>query len=81
MVTTASSRAKLADGPVRKRPTERRGFIFAAWVMGWGRATISTRSELSHSITSSASARSDGGTSRPSALAVLILMTKSNLVD
>src|SRR5215470_1316159 len=33
-----------------------------------------------HSITSSARASSVGGTSRPSALAVLRLMTKSNLV-
>src|ERR1700730_5633091 len=33
-----------------------------------------------HSITSSARARSDGGTSRPSALAVLRLITKSNFV-
>ena len=34
----------------------------------------------SHSITSSARARSEGGTSRPSALAVFRLMTSSNLV-
>ena len=34
-----------------------------------------------HSITSSARASSVGGTSRPSALAVLRLMTSSNLVD
>jgi hypothetical protein len=34
----------------------------------------------SHSITSSARASTDGGTSRPSALAVLRLMTSSNLV-
>src|SRR6476659_1411970 len=33
-----------------------------------------------HSITSSASARSCGGISRPSALAVLALITSSNLV-
>src|SRR5262249_29172590 len=33
-----------------------------------------------HSITSSARARSDDGTSRPSALAVLTLITSSNLV-
>ena len=33
-----------------------------------------------HSITSSARASSDGGTSRPSALAVLRLITSSNLV-
>jgi hypothetical protein len=36
---------------------------------------------LSDEVTSSASARSDGGTSRPSALAVLRLMTRSNLLD
>src|SRR5262249_30084570 len=35
----------------------------------------------SHSITSSARARRDGGTSRPSTFAVMRLMTKSNLVD
>src|SRR5262245_18850263 len=34
-----------------------------------------------HSITSSARASSVGGTSRPSALAVVRLMTRSNLVD
>src|SRR5262245_45470562 len=34
-----------------------------------------------HSITSSASARSLSGTSRPSALAVFRLMTSSNFVD
>jgi len=34
-----------------------------------------------HSITSSARASSVGNTSRPSALAVLRLITKSNLVD
>src|SRR5262245_65140895 len=50
-----------------------------------GRAT-EQRDELApfhlrrHSITSSAMASSDGGTSRPSALAVLRLMTSSNLV-
>ena len=37
-------------------------------------------SRRSHSITSSARASSVGGTSRPSALAVLRLMTSSNLV-
>src|SRR5262245_26034081 len=36
--------------------------------------------EPSHSITSLALARSDGGTERPSALAVLRLITSSNLV-
>ena len=35
---------------------------------------------LSYSITSSARARIDGGTARPSALAVLRLMTSSNVV-
>src|SRR5262245_46523254 len=35
---------------------------------------------LDHSITSSARARSDGGTLRPSALAVVRLMVKSNVV-
>src|SRR5262249_48602566 len=52
-------------------------------------AVFSTRFELApalpgafiHSITSSARASSVGGTSRPSALAVIRLMTKSNLVD
>ena len=34
-----------------------------------------------HSITSSARASSDGGTVRPSILAVWALMTSSNLVD
>ena len=38
-------------------------------------------SRRSHSITSSARASSVGGTSRPSAFAVLRLMTSSNLVD
>src|SRR5262245_49760472 len=33
-----------------------------------------------HSITSSATASSDGGTARPSTLAVVKLMTRSNLV-
>ena len=37
-------------------------------------------SRLLHSITSSARASSDGGTSRPSALAVLRLITSSNFV-
>ena len=47
------------------------------------RRTTEQRDELApgaHSITSSARARSDGGTSRPSALAVLRLMISSNLV-
>jgi hypothetical protein len=35
----------------------------------------------SYSIASSAMASNDGGTSRPSALAVLRLITNSNLVD
>src|SRR5262245_17613484 len=47
------------------------------------RRTAEQRDELAapHSITSSARARSDGGTSRPSAFAVLRLMTNSNFVD
>ena len=46
------------------------------------RRAAEQRDELAppHSITSSARASSDGGTSRPSALAVLRLMTNSNLV-
>ena len=53
----------------RKRPCRRR--------------TAESRDELPpshHSITSSARASSVGGTSRPSALAVLRLITNSNLV-
>src|SRR5258707_4139564 len=45
-------------------------------------AAVSICSKLHrYSITSSARARSDGGISRPSALARIKLMTKSNLVD
>src|SRR5262249_32785193 len=46
------------------------------------RRAAEQRDELasSHSITSSASASSDGGTSRPSALAGFRLITNSNLV-
>src|SRR5262245_1793569 len=46
------------------------------------RRTADERDELAppHSITSSASARSIGGTSRPSVLAVLRLITSSNFV-
>ena len=49
---------------------------------GHARRAAEQRDELapSHSITSSARASSVGGTSRPSALAVLRLMTSSNLV-
>ena len=48
-----------------------------------GRCAAEQRDELAalHSITSSARASSVGGTSRPSALAVLRLMINSNLVD
>src|SRR5262249_19288121 len=47
-----------------------------------GRRAAEERDELAlvHSITSSAIASSDGGTVRPSALAVLRLITSSNLV-
>ena len=46
------------------------------------RRAAEQRDELApfHSITSSARASSDGGTSRPSAFAVLRLITSSNLV-
>ena len=49
---------------------------------GQRRRAAEQRDELAplHSITSSARASSVGGTSRPSALAVLRLMTSSNLV-
>src|SRR5215813_9979438 len=48
-----------------------------------GRRAADERDELAlvHSITSSAVASSEGGTVRPSARAVGMLMTKSNLVD
>src|SRR5262245_2331347 len=47
-----------------------------------GRRAAEQRNELAppHSITSSAMARSDGGTARPSIRAVSALMTSSNLV-
>ena len=46
------------------------------------RAAIPTYNcSISYSITSSAMASSVGGTSRPSVLAVLRLITSSNLVD
>src|SRR5262249_41575814 len=47
-----------------------------------GRRAAEQRDELAplHSITSSARASSVGGTSRPSALAVIRLMTRSNFV-
>ena len=47
------------------------------------RRTAEKRDELAppHSITSSARASRDGGTVRPSILAVSVLMTNSNLVD
>src|SRR6266581_3336785 len=60
-------RAPLGDGTERPR----------------GRRAAEHRDELAaadHSITSSARASSVGGTSRPSALAALRLMTSSNLV-
>ena len=46
------------------------------------RRTAEQRDEVAavHSITSSARASSEGGTSRPSALAVLRLITSSNVV-
>src|SRR5262249_41298048 len=47
-----------------------------------GRRAPDERDEFAppHSITSSARASSDGGTSRPNALAVIILITSSNLL-
>ena len=42
--------------------------------------TYALQQSAAYSITSSALARSDGGTVRPSALAVLRFMTNSNLV-
>src|SRR6478752_6797702 len=53
-----------------------------AYTKKYGERAADQRHELapSHSITSSARARSVGGISRPSALAVLRLMTSSNLV-
>jgi hypothetical protein len=70
---------QFADGFGRKiLPPMPHGFFDAYRKARLGRVLINT---LPHSITSSARVRSDGGTSRPSTLAVLRLMTKSNLVD
>src|SRR5205807_4125522 len=54
--------------------------IAATYVLGSERYRHSAAIRLSYSITSSARARIAGGTVRPSALAVLRLMTSSNLV-
>src|SRR5262249_14215689 len=43
--------------------------------------THATQQKDCYSITSSALASSDAGTVRPSILVILVLMTKSNLVD
>src|SRR5262249_20683666 len=60
------------------------GFLRARRERPRGRRAADQRDEIAsfhaHSITSSAMASSEGGTSRPSAFAVLRLMTSSNLV-
>ena len=64
-------------------PTRRiRSGCCARAASGHGRRAAEQRDELAppHSITSSARASSDGGTIRPSILAVLRLITNSNLV-
>src|SRR5262249_28314019 len=59
-----------------------RGLLRAGRERPCRRCTAGERDELAalHSITSSARASSDGGTSRPSAFAVVRLITRSNLV-
>ena len=55
--------------------------LFRDRMSRWASNGLMRRSKASHSITSSASASSVGGISRPSAFAVFRLMTNSNLVD
>ena len=71
-----------ASAPLRRSPTT--GIVDCCPRAASGQATAPPSSVMNsrrpHSITSSARASSVGGTSRPSALAVLRLMTNSNLV-
>jgi hypothetical protein len=57
------------------------GILFQAMSLVGSQAAVSNRGKNhAYSITSSARASSEGGTVRPSALAVIRLMTRSNLV-
>jgi hypothetical protein len=76
---TACARAGRADRAARWRtwPVYRASLRLAALLPA---EQLGERAASDHSITSSARASSDGGTSRPSALAVLRLSTSSYLV-
>src|SRR5262245_41743411 len=74
-VRVASDR--LAPKRAAKRPAARQPPLPDAEIV-YGE--VSFEPPLHHSITSSARASNDGGTSMPSAFAVLRLMTNSNLV-
>ena len=69
--------------PLSRNPITGIAGCCARAASGQRRRAAEQRDELAppHSITSSARASSVGGTSRPSALAVLRLITSSNLVD
>src|SRR6516165_3365658 len=81
-----SSRPWTPRRGVRAQESDRRKFARLLRARGErprGSRAAEQRDEIAtphHSITSSASASSDGGTSRPSALAVLRLITSSYLV-
>ncbi len=69
--------------PILVRSTSNTGGKFNAWVpvAMCHLRTRAPQQKCVYSITSSAMASSVGGISRPIALAVLRLMTNSNLVD
>src|SRR5207245_2754704 len=69
-------------GSAAKKPDNRHCRLLRARRERPCRCTTENRDELppSHSITSSARASNEGGTVRPSAFAVLKLITSSNLV-
>src|SRR5262249_28532656 len=76
-------RIVLGQGRQHRDPANSVGLLRARRERPCGRRATEQRDELAagtHSITSSARARSVGGTSRPSDLAVLRLMTSSTFV-
>src|SRR5262245_30446759 len=81
----APSTASFASIALRTRVRLAPDFGHVRQLSYWSRCAISGREQMQqlhrYSITSSARASTDGGTSRPSAFAVLRLMTSSTLVD
>src|SRR5262249_6483504 len=76
-------RSPLPSCHATEKPNHRHLLLCACRQRPRRRCATEQRDELApphHSITSSARARREGGTVRPSALAVVRLMTRSNLV-